>query len=84
MEELIPWVVGAIGVPIVSWLKNRLGWSGKQALWLTAGVSALLAIGVLFYTGGLVVDEITWQNVAGVFGKVFSAATLVYKQFDIA
>ena len=81
MEELIPWVVGAIGVPLVGLLKNRLGWDGKKALWLTAGVSVGLAVGVLLYSGDLTTAEISWANVAGVFGVVFSAATLVYKQF---
>ncbi len=81
MEELIPWAVGVIGVPVVGWLKGRLGWNGKQALWLTAGVSVCLAIGVLIYSGDLTTAEISWANVAGVFGVVFSAATLVYKQF---
>ena len=42
MEELIPWVVGAIGVPLVGLLKNRLGWDGKKddCIWLSPNAEA--------------------------------------------
>ena len=35
MEQAIYWLVGAIGVPLIQWLKKTLKVKGKAAMWLT-------------------------------------------------
>lgn len=77
MEQALYWLAGAIGVPLIQWLKNQLGIEGKAALWLTVGVSVLVAVGALFISDGF--EDLTPASVFAVFGQVLSAATLAYK-----
>jgi hypothetical protein len=42
MEQALHWLVGALGVPLINWLKGRFGLAGKAAVWLTLAVSLVL------------------------------------------
>jgi hypothetical protein len=75
LETLIPWLAGAIGVPVVNWLKTRLGWSGRAAVVLAAAVSVVLAGVALLATGEAISPAALLDN----FGAVMAAATLIYK-----
>jgi hypothetical protein len=79
MEQAVYWLVGGIGVPLIQWLKDVFGLEGKGALWLTVGVSVLLAVAALLISQELSVNDFTPENLLAVFGQVLAAATLAYK-----
>ena len=79
MEQILNWLVGAIGVPLVQLLKVKFGVEGKTAMLLTAVVSMVLGYTLLWITDELAIQEMSFENLALVFGQVLSSATLVYK-----
>jgi hypothetical protein len=79
VEQVMYWLVGGIGVPLIQWLKNTFDLKGKQALWLTVGVSVILAVAALFTSQELSINDFSPENLLAVFGQVLAAATLAYK-----
>jgi len=79
VEQILNWLVGAIGVPLVQLLKVKFGVEGKTAMLLTAVVSMVLGYTLLWITDELAIQEMSFENLALVFGQVLSSATLVYK-----
>ena len=55
-EQLATWIVGlilgVIEVPVIQWLKEKLGLEDKAAFLLVMGVSIVIAFGALGFTGG--------------------------------
>ena len=79
MEQLLYWLVGMIGMPLITWLKELIGIEGKWAMALTALVATVLACAALFISKSMELTDFTWANLAAVFGQVLAAATLAYK-----
>jgi hypothetical protein len=79
MEEGLNWLVGAVGVPVIQWMKSQFNLEGRQAVWLTVSVSVILAVAVLLAEEEMALSDFTWANLAAVFGQVLAAATLAYK-----
>lgn len=79
MEQLIFWLTGAIGVPVVNALKARFGAQGKSAVWLTAAVAAALALGAVAAGQTAQWTEFGPEQLFAAFGQVLAAATLAYK-----
>ncbi|MBN2503158.1 MAG: hypothetical protein JXB38_20440 [Anaerolineales bacterium] len=79
MEQLLYWLAGGVGVPLIQWLKKAFGLDGIPALWVTLGVSIALAVAALFITRQLSLDDFTPMNLLAVFGQVVAAATVAYK-----
>ncbi|HKJ26666.1 MAG TPA: hypothetical protein VJ965_03425 [Anaerolineales bacterium] len=79
MEQALYWLAGAIGVPVIDWLKAQFGLSGKAAVWLTLAVSAVLAAAALFLSQELSLADFTPENLLAALGQVLAAATLAYK-----
>ena len=79
LNPLIIWLVGAVAVPLLSFLKKRLNLEGKPALALVASVSVIVAVAALFISGDASLTDFNWSNLAGVSAQVFAAATVVYK-----
>lgn len=79
MEQTIYWLTGALGVPLITWLKQVWNIKGKSAMGLTAIVSALLGITALFIAQEIALTDFTLQNIAPAIGQVLAAATLAYK-----
>ena len=79
MEQLLYWLAGGVGVPLIQWLKKALGLEGTPALWATLGVSIALAVAALFITQELSLDDFTPARLLAVFGQVVAAATVAYK-----
>lgn len=79
MEQAIYWLVGGIGVPLIQWLKGAFTLDGDKAMWLTVGVSILLAVVALFVSQEFSVNDFSPENLLVVFGQVLAAATLAYK-----
>ena len=78
MEQAVHWLVGALGVPLINWLKRAWGLSGRGAMWLTLAVSAALGAASL-----LLSEELNWadfspESLLAVIGQVLAAATLAY------
>lgn len=79
MEQAIYWLVGAVGVPLITWLKGQFNLSGKAAVWLALAVSAVLAVVALFLSQELTLADFTPENLLAALGQVLAAATLAYK-----
>ena len=79
MEQILNWLVGAIGVPLIQWIKTKFGVEGKTAMWLTSIVSLALGFLLLLITNEFEIQEMNFETLALVFGQVLSSATLVYK-----
>lgn len=82
-EELIAFVVqfviGMIGMPLVDFLKKKLGLESTAALFFAAAGAAVLGIGALFLSGEIGLVDFTWANLPNAFAAAFAAATLAYK-----
>jgi drug/metabolite transporter superfamily protein YnfA len=79
MEQIIFWLAGAFGVPLVNALKKAFNIEGKAAVWLTAAVSAVLALVAVLFTSSNSGGEFTPERLFAAFGQVLAAATLAYK-----
>ena len=80
METVIAALSGGVGIPVVNFLKGKLGWSGKASVALTTAVSVVLGVAAMFITGQLgLPTEFTPEAIAGFVGVVFSTATIVFK-----
>ena len=79
MEQALHWLVGALGVPLINWLKGRFGLSGRAAVWLTLAVSLVLGVASLFLSDQLNWTDFAPENLLAVVGQVLAAATLAYK-----
>jgi hypothetical protein len=78
-NQLIYWLTGALGVPLINGLKGFFGLQGKAALWLTVGVAALLGLAASLLDGQLGAESVQPQRILAAFGQVLAAATLAYK-----
>lgn len=82
MEQALYWLTGALGVPLVNWLKARLGLQGRAAMWLTAAVAALLGLAALLLSRELRLATLQPEALLAAFGQVLAAATLAYKLLE--
>lgn len=79
MEQALYWLTGALGVPLVNWLKTRYGLQGRRAMWLTTAVAALLGLVAALLSQELGSSSLQPDGVLAAFGQVLAAATLAYK-----
>lgn len=80
MEQALYWLTGALGVPLVNWLKVRLGLQGRAAMWLTAAVAAVLGLAAALLSRQLAGSSLLEpEGLLAAFGQVLAAATLAYK-----
>lgn len=79
LDFLVSMLAGAVGVPLTNALKNQLGLSGKPAVWMTFGVSIVLAVVALLLSGAITFAEMTPEKAVSMIGLVFTTATLAYK-----
>ena len=79
MEQAVYWLVGALGVPLINWIKGKFGLVGKAAVWLTLATSVVLGAAALLLSQELSWADFTPENLLGVIGQVLAAATLAYK-----
>ncbi len=79
MEQIIFWLTGFLGVPLVNALKPVFDAEGKSAMWLTAAVAALLAVVAVLAGQAVNLAEFGPEQLFAAFGQVLAAATLAYK-----
>ena len=79
MEQILYWLAGGLGVPLVNALKHVFGVDGKAAVWLTAAVAAVLGLLATLLGKGFDLASMTPEQIFAAFGQVLAAATLVYK-----
>ena len=77
MDAILSVLVGLVAIPVVSFLKARLGWSGPRAQLLSAAVAVVLAAGYLAATGALL--PISLDTLAERAALVFATSQLVYR-----
>ena len=73
LTDALPFLAGAVAIPIVNYAKSNLNLSGKPALILSVGVSAALGIGAVAFFGENGFDLLRDGTAA------FAAATVIYK-----
>lgn len=79
MEQILYWLAGGLGVPLVNGFKTVFGIQGKAAVWLTAAISAVLAAVAVVISEAANWNELGPEQLFSAFGQVLAAATLVYK-----
>jgi hypothetical protein len=79
LEQILYWLAGALGVPLVNALKGWLGLQGKAAMWLTVAVAALLGLAACLLSRQLDAGSLQPERLLAAFGQVLAAATLAYK-----
>lgn len=79
MEQILYWLAGGLGVPLVNGLKKFFGLEGKAAMWLTVGVSAALGLAASLLSRQIGATSLEPQHVLAAIGQVLAAATLAYK-----
>ncbi|MCP5018927.1 MAG: hypothetical protein GY938_27165 [Ketobacter sp.] len=73
---------GGIVVPAVNKLKELLNLEKYAAFALTAVVSALFGIAVVFAEGQLVEVDLRPDNLSVVFGVIFASSKIVYDMLE--
>lgn len=79
MEQIVFWLAGGLGVPLVNALKGWFGLQGKAAMWLTAAVAAVLGGAAVLLTKNFSFAELQPDQFFAAFGQVLAAATLAYR-----
>ena len=79
MEQIIFWLAGAFGVPLVNALKAFFGAEGKNAVWLTMAVAAVIALVAVVAAEAAQWTQFGPEQLFAAFGQVLAAATLAYK-----
>jgi CHASE2 domain-containing sensor protein len=79
LQLLVLLVVGLLGVPLTQALKNAFGWKDKAALALTAVIAFVVASLEIYLSGMISFVDLGPQDIPGLFGLVFTTATVYYK-----
>ncbi len=77
LDLVVQFVAGVVGIPVVNFLKNAFGLSGRAAVVLTAFVAFVLSA-----IAHLVVGDVAFGSLESVFSAfsiVFATATIIYK-----
>lgn len=72
-------LTGVLGVPIITWIKERLGLKNGWAYLLAAFVATVLAIGQLLLTNTLDLSNVVFDNFYEVFTSVFFVSNALYR-----
>lgn len=72
-------LAGFLGVPIIQYVKERLGLQDAAAEVLAVVLSGLLAIVELVLTGQIVLSEITLESLPLIWGLVYALASVFYQ-----
>ena len=75
---VITWLVGFVGVPLISLLKKWLNVEDVAAFWLTILVAILLGIAALFVTGGFGLPT-TIDEVVALGSIILAASQVAYR-----
>lgn len=71
---------GAATVPVIGWLKSRLGTTGGQTIALAVAVTALLTVAAAILDGSIAPGTIGPDNFGVVFVALFVAGQVRYRQ----
>lgn len=75
---------GAASVPLVNWLKDALGVTGRGAQALTAVVAVVIAVLALIVSGAIAPDPLTADYVISLFTAVLVASQAEYQRLKNA
>ena len=79
VEWIYPFIFGGGVVPVINWLKSRLGVEGRNALALAAAVSFVAALMSHWLAGELLPGTVTWSNIGAVFLTLFYSSQVLYR-----
>ena len=75
----VEFLLGMLGVPLVDWLKAKLGWSNGKVVLLVGLVAGVLAALELFIGGQLGFEDFNMDQLAYSLAAIFLAAQVWYK-----
>ena len=78
LEQIVAVLISVLGMPLIQWLKAKLGWEDLYVRFLVIVVAGGLAFVDLFLMGSLTWEMLTLANFANVFAMVYAAATIWY------
>jgi hypothetical protein len=78
-DQLLYWLTGVLGVPLINAAKSLFGLQGRAAMWLTVAVAALLGLAACLLERQVGAASLEPQSILAAFGQVLAAATLAYK-----
>ena len=82
-EQLVTWIVGlvlgAIEVPIIQWLKEKLGLEDKAAMLFVMLASIVVAFGALLGTGGF--SPFDLNRLFEYIAAIMALSQVVYRLF---
>ena len=73
-QDVLSLLAGAVGVPVINFLKGKLNLSGNAALALSLVVSVALAIAAISASG-----EFSPDGLFAIGAQVFAASQIVYR-----
>ena len=79
IETILPFFIGALGVPLITALKNQFNVNGKWAVILSGLIAVLLALASMALAGELNGEAFLIDHLPRTFGVVFAASQLAYK-----
>ena len=74
-------VLALLGSPLISWIKNKLGWEDRWAVLVAGVVATGLAFAELFLAGSLTLEMFTLENFAVAFTAVYTVAQVWFGLF---
>jgi hypothetical protein len=79
---IVSLILGAIDVPLIDWLKNKLGLGGMAAMSLAYVASFVIAAVALFASGQLGYADLTLANLFTVAAVMISTSQFVYRKLN--
>jgi hypothetical protein len=85
-EFLVAAFIGLVAVPLLNFVKGKLGWEGGKALLLSvvvAGIGGAAVYGVGVLLGLYAAPQITWDSFPGLFATVFAISQVVFQGLKV-
>lgn len=81
LNSFVTLILGLLGMPLTTWLKNKFNLTDTGALVLSAAVAVVLALVQLLGVGYFTQTPITWENFGVIFWAVWGIASAFFKLF---
>ena len=72
-------LIGVLGMPVMDFIKKKLGLEGMPAMFLVAGLSTAMGLVALFVAGEVGLVDFSLANLPEVAALVFTAASFAYR-----
>jgi len=75
-------LTGVLGMPLIQWLKEKMGLKETRAFLLAAVIAVILAIVDQILAGALSLQTVTLENFYEVFASIFAISQIFYRLFE--